>query len=583
MEGLDLQGRRKAFADRAAETLRRRREGTDAGADTTNESKPSAPDEASPSTIESRHEGPTRPETERTPDNTSNEDLKDRQFYQGLVDAPGGAIQKFYDENGNEVSPELEARLWEHMGEPIRGVPVVLPLSERPVTRDAGATGDAGGSRAGGGGAGGGGAEAGAGGGETVQPAAPAGPEGPAWQGRYFEGTANSYNNFDPVRYGDVKVLDFHEIRNNPLYNQLYGKLLNAIDPGKALLYDRVESGQALTDDDQKFLRFAQHELSRVVQRFGILDQRLNDESIRQIFVKHPELQLLMERNGTAPTGKAAREMMMHLAVRHQGASDRFLSASSALLERGSTERAKAADAEIAAICKDSGIVRENYETMVVPGDREATAENFRRFFEERATGYERWANRIEASGMRSLLGERAPLPMAGSSTHRAERMAKRAMRAAPLDPKWNSPRSWATSDVHEARTEMASFFNLAEAPEFKNLYDRYALTGVPVPPRIDGPQSYGAAKTEAERIRTTPVEELQSWFNRDKAVYAQSRGAAWETLPQDERENFANNVWAPFELGPYMGGRLLALFSIIGQAIRRLLFNERRKEINVN
>ena len=75
---------------------------------------------------------------------------------------------------------------------------------------------------------------------EPIRAAGPAGPEGPAWQGRYFEGTGRSYNNFDPVRYGDVKVLDFHEIRNNPLYNQLYGELLTAIDPLKARLYERV-------------------------------------------------------------------------------------------------------------------------------------------------------------------------------------------------------------------------------------------------------------------------------------------------------------------------------------------------------
>ena len=57
------------------------------------------------------------------------EDIRGKQFYQGLVDAPGGPVQKFYREGGTEVtSPELEAKLWAHMGEPIGGVPHIEPL-----------------------------------------------------------------------------------------------------------------------------------------------------------------------------------------------------------------------------------------------------------------------------------------------------------------------------------------------------------------------------------------------------------------------------------------------------------------------
>ena len=83
-------------------------------------------------------------------DDTSEGGLSGRQFYQDLVDAPGGAVQKFYDEDGNEVSPKLEARLWEHMGERIPGVPDILPLSERPVRPGAGRGGAPGPEAAGG-------------------------------------------------------------------------------------------------------------------------------------------------------------------------------------------------------------------------------------------------------------------------------------------------------------------------------------------------------------------------------------------------------------------------------------------------
>ena len=383
------------------------------------------------------------------------------------------------------------------------------------------------------------------------------------WEGRYFAQSGNRWERFDIGRYGNIPILSMDQIKNDQLHQKLIGDLMASMDYRRSGIFDRMQNSTTLSADDQKFLTYAQYELSRIVHTFSPLERSFTDAKVREILVTDPDLMRMMEDTGLAANGKAVREFMMHLAVRHQGSADNFLDAYDKWTDEASVNEAFVAEEEIQAICDEIGILRENYERFVVPGDIETTHAHLTSHFSQNAQAWQRWVDQLDASGY---------LHLTGSPSDVAAHFAERAMAASPdrYDP--SIQETWILGDVHQAKLEMARFFKMGLAPEFQEEMRRYTLNR--------GAQT--EAEANARALAQLELPTLQRLFNVDREQLAAARGfASWNDAPPDVREEIRDQ-WNPPEVREDLKNRNRSWFSRMMRAIARSLLSEKKRGLDL-
>ena len=407
---------------------------------------------------------------------------------------------------------------------------------------------------------------------------------GPTWAAGYFGGVTgdfNSWRKFDAARFADVKVLTRDEIRRDSAKEQLLGELMISLDPAMAeRLANRIASqtlnpgvAQPYDDEERKFEEFARFELSAVYKRFETVEQKFDIKALERLLATRDDLRQLIGQRGPEHTLAEFKKEIMHTLVRSRADSDKFFDNFKKLTEREATSRGQAMERKIQAFCDNHKIPRANYDMLIVAGDKKASRENLERYIHDHSGKFRKW---VDTTWVAQVLP--------GTSYRTAGWQGWRARRVAPTESKMLRPRSWATSDIHEARRDIGEFLSMSVAgPEFRQRLEHYAATGetMPEPTERQGPSTYSEARNEGSAL--TSERNVQRMFNRDLALQATRAGyRSAEEMPVPEREAFHQN-WQPGEIYEQAGGRGLRFLSIIARAFARLLFDEAKKKVKLD
>lgn len=404
---------------------------------------------------------------------------------------------------------------------------------------------------------------------------------GPQWAAGYFAGTASgSWRKFDAARFADVKALTRDEIRLDPAKQQLFGELITALDPAMAeRIANRIASqtldprtSQPYDTEEQAFDEFARFELSTIYKRFETVQQKFDVKELERLLATRDDSRALVGHRGPEHTVAEFKKEIMHTLVRGRADSDKFFDNFKKLTDREATSRGQAMERKIQGFCEKHNIPRANYDMLIVAGDKAATRENLERYIHDHSGKFRKW---VDTTRFAKLLP--------GTSYRTAGWQGWRARRAAPTESKALRPRSWATSDIHEARRDIGEFLSMTVAgPEFRQRLEHYAASGetIPEPSERQGPRTFAESRTEG--VALTSERNVQRMFNRDLGLYATRAGyTSVEEVPMNERQAF-HQGWAPGEIYEQAGGRGLGVFSIIARAIARFLFGESKKKVSL-
>jgi hypothetical protein len=320
-----------------------------------------------------------------------------------------------------------------------------------------------------------------------------AAPPPPRWQGKYFANVENggSWHDFDVARYGSIIPKPLSEIRDNPTYNQRYGELIMATDPSKIGLFEKVLAGQPLSAEENGFIQFTQYEFTKVALQMEKIDKVFNKNTVEMLMAVNDEFRQMVDKHGAEQSAiDAFKNGIFHAGVTDKGAFEQMSKGFERWGDLKETTRVKNAEAAVQKICEEMKIPRRNFETMFA--DPNKTSEEIR---EQVVTHLTNQALR----GRKALnFAHQLGINM------KAGRLIQQATFEMPTEWHLISPRSWKTSALMGARTDIASVLGdvslsapVADA-DFRQKMELSAITGAPLGPLSyeQGPKTFGEVRS---------------------------------------------------------------------------------------
>lgn len=157
-----------------------------------------------------------------------------------------------------------------------------------------------------------------------------------AGAGTYFESgntrrpkaSKLSWKDFKPEYYKGIEPLSLEKIRGYAWHAKLFGELLQALQENASLdVLERVQSGQPLTEEQRKFLLFAQYEFTRQLRRAEKLDTEFTLEEFKKIVDRDPLLNQTARMMGVEKMHEFFKTDFYHLAMTDRAMFNRFAGA----------------------------------------------------------------------------------------------------------------------------------------------------------------------------------------------------------------------------------------------------------------